>query len=101
MWHPPRESGIYFIINVLSGIRYVGKATNIANRLNAHYNQLLAGTHHCRRLQVDFSRCGIDHFDVRWELFPLPQLDEMEAWLMQLASVNHGVYNTTGRRVRL
>lgn len=57
-------SGIYEIVNMQVGKRYVGSAVNIAARWRLHLHQLRQGKHHAAYLQRSFKKYGEDAFEV-------------------------------------
>jgi hypothetical protein len=52
------SSGIYAIVNTLSGKKYIGSSTNIHRRLMHHRWQLTNGVHSNEDLQKDWAKCG-------------------------------------------
>jgi len=57
-------SGIYEIVNMQVGKRYIGSAVNIAARWRKHLYQLRQGKHHAAYLQRSFKTYGEDAFEV-------------------------------------
>lgn len=57
------ESGIYEIVNLRNGKRYVGSAVNFESRWREHRRQLRKGIHHSRHLQ----RAWLKHGEVAFE----------------------------------
>lgn len=55
-------SGIYIIVCLVSGNRYVGSAVNIAKRWDAHRNDLIARRHGNRHLQRAWDKYGAESF---------------------------------------
>lgn len=58
-------SGIYFIVNKITGKVYVGSAFNLARRKKEHFNRLKAKTHHNPILQKSFDKYGIENFEFK------------------------------------
>lgn len=58
-------SGIYEIVNTLSGKRYVGSAVNLRIRRSQHFTRLRHGKHHSRYLQNAWDKYGEDAFVFR------------------------------------
>ena len=57
-----RESGIYAIINLLDGKRYIGSAVNLKRRRWDHFSDLRNGVHKNGHLQNAFNKYGEDAF---------------------------------------
>lgn len=51
-------SGIYQIMNLANGKRYVGSASNISKRWSRHRKDLSSGTHRNKHLQAAFTKYG-------------------------------------------
>lgn len=59
------KSGIYEIVNIASGKRYVGRAVDIERRWYMHRWALSRGRHHSRRLQAAWAKHGPTAFEFR------------------------------------
>lgn len=59
------ESGIYEIVNLRNGKRYVGSAISIEKRWKEHRRDLLAGRHKNRHLQNAWAKYGEAVFEFR------------------------------------
>lgn len=59
------ESGIYEIVNLANGKRYVGSAVSISRRWREHRRDLEAGCHHSIALQRAWLRYGEHKFEFR------------------------------------
>jgi group I intron endonuclease len=59
------ESGIYEIVNLVNGKRYVGSAVEFARRWRGHRSCLVRGKHHSRYLQNAWNKYGEAAFDFR------------------------------------
>lgn len=59
------ESGIYEIVNLVNGKRYVGSSVDLSRRLRVHRRHLVVGTHHNARLQRAWKKYGPEAFDFR------------------------------------
>lgn len=75
------ESGIYEIVNLVNGKRYVGSAQCFQKRWNLHRLHLRRGTHHSRHLQSSWRKYGESNFAFRVvrECEPDNLLDEENA----------------------
>jgi len=66
--------GIYAIICVQTGKRYIGSAVDVFNRWRGHFYHLEKGNHHCSHLQRSWSKRGQSAF-----LFTLlEQVDDLQ-----------------------
>lgn len=54
----PKEGGIYAIIHVATGRKYIGSAVNLYGRARHHRNDLRNGVHHSSHLQRTFWKYG-------------------------------------------
>lgn len=73
------ESGIYEIVHVETGRRYVGQATNIRRRWRHHRCDLKHGRHTSSHLQRAWLKYGASAFEFRIiEICPLELLDVRE-----------------------
>lgn len=61
----PANTGIYEIVNLVNGKRYIGSARNIGLRWRRHCSRLRAGQHHSRHLQAAWGKYGEDSFECR------------------------------------
>lgn len=59
------ESGIYEIVNLVNGKRYVGSACKLKQRKIDHWKQLRGGRHHSRHLQASWNKHGENSFKFR------------------------------------
>lgn len=55
-------SGIYAIVNQVSGKQYIGSAVNLLGRWRVHKNDLKRGKHHSLVLQRAYNKYGADAF---------------------------------------
>lgn len=60
--HPPREAGVYIILNLVTLRVYVGQSKNIAERWRSHRYHLTRGRHSNARLQADWNLFGSSCF---------------------------------------
>jgi len=60
----PRVSGVYQIVNLVNGKRYVGSSINIRNRWGGHVWNLSRNTHHCKYLQYSWNKYGAENFEI-------------------------------------
>lgn len=58
----PTDSGIYAIVNLANGKRYIGSAKSFARRWYMHRRELGLGKHHSRHLQRSWTRHGAEGF---------------------------------------
>lgn len=58
----PKYPGVYAIVHLKSGRRYIGSATNIYNRWRDHRSQLRRGVHHSPWLQNAWRKFGENAF---------------------------------------
>lgn len=56
------NTGIYEIVNMKNGFRYVGSALRMDSRWRQHVAQLSEGRHHSRYLQRSWNKYGADSF---------------------------------------
>lgn len=57
-----RVSGVYEIVNIQNYKRYIGKSAIIADRWSSHKTLLKYNHHHCKKLQDDYNKYGIESF---------------------------------------
>lgn len=73
-------SGIYAIVNLTNGKKYIGSSICIAARWAQHRHHLRKGTHHSAHLQNAWRKYGESRFDfVILEECPTESLIELEA----------------------
>ncbi len=58
--------GVYAIVNLTTGQRYIGSSVNISARWSDHLTRLRKGTHHCATLQQAWSFFGAEAFG--WQI---------------------------------
>jgi len=56
------KGGIYEIVNLFNGVRYVGSAVSFNKRWSQHRTDLRRGTHHSKYLQRSWNKYGPDQF---------------------------------------
>lgn len=79
----PNKSGIYVIVNVTNGHRYIGQASCLRRRLNNHRSCLRRGIHDNAHLQRAWNKYGEHAFDFKVErLCPVEALDDIETMLL-------------------
>jgi group I intron endonuclease len=61
----PRSSGLYEIVNLVNGKRYIGSAKDIRERWYKHHHRLRKGTHHSPALQNSWDAHGEKGFAIR------------------------------------
>lgn len=85
--------GIYSIVHLLSGRRYIGQSIRIEQRFTVHRSALRRGAHHCPRMQRAFDRDGEDTFAfVVIEECPRDALTKREQFWMDTHAAG-GLYN--------
>lgn len=73
------QMGVYEIINVVNGKKYIGSSINIEKRRREHFNELRKGTHYSKHLQRAVNIYGLDNFKFNvLELAPKDTLRERE-----------------------
>lgn len=76
-------SGIYAVVLIASGKRYVGSAADVVLRWTVHRYHLRRGTHHCQHLQRAWTKYGEKKFRFETlERCPVAVLDEREQYHM-------------------
>lgn len=60
-----KKCGIYCILNIATGKRYIGQSIDVDKRRLGHFCDLASQRHHNTRLQFDFEAYGIDGFEFR------------------------------------
>ena len=89
---------IYFIINQVTGERYVGQTTNFARRKKEHLSHLLENNHINSKLQNSWNKYGQENFIIQkitYDDIAKEELNEQERYYIQkYDSYNHG-YNLT------
>jgi group I intron endonuclease len=79
-----RRSGIYSLVNTVTGRRYVGQAANLFRRSQAHVMSLRRGAHYNTYLQRAWNKYGESAFEFRIVCFcSVFQLDEQERVLLE------------------
>jgi len=56
------SSGVYEIVNLISGKRYIGSSVNLHSRFQQHRAELRSGKHHNRHLQNAWDKYGEGNF---------------------------------------
>lgn len=79
-------SGIYCILNRVTGEAYVGQAVDIPRRKEQHFTALRCGKHHAKRLQTSFDQYGQKAFAFNvLERCPPTELDAKEhEWMLRV-----------------
>ena len=76
------QCGVYAILNVDNGMRYVGSSKNIEARGETHFSRLDQGRHHNYALQRAYDTCGDVWAFVVLEICRLSDLEHTEQkWL--------------------
>lgn len=92
-----KNAGIYAIHNITNGKYYIGKSTNIKNRICSHIGCLKRNKHHCEELQEDYNAGNNIQFELL-EIVKNPKnsailLFKEQHYINQYDSIQHG-YNT-------
>ncbi|AYD00901.1 GIY-YIG nuclease family protein [Neorhizobium sp. NCHU2750] len=106
--HLPKDSGVYEIINTITGEKYVGSAKNICTRISAHFSKLRKGESESVLLQKSFDEYGEYAFSTRvielvsdreerldLEQFYIDKADEYTLNTLRSSRGRHGMENTT------
>jgi len=72
------HSGVYAILNVLNGMRYVGSSKDLAFRMERHFHMLEEGKHHNYNLQRAFEHSGDVWAWIILEECPVDRLQDTE-----------------------
>lgn len=91
------RSGIYKILNKISGKIYIGSAVKLDMRWSQHKSKLKLNTHPNKYLQSSFNKNGLDNFEfLKLEYCEKDKLIEREQyWIDALNSCNREIgYNT-------
>lgn len=89
-----RSSGVYKIVNLISGKCYVGSAVNLKSRERDHFRDLTAGKHTNQKLQRAWSKYGASAFTfVVIERLQSNALIEREQHWMDVLNAVRGGYN--------
>lgn len=84
------SSGIYEIVCLPTGQRYIGQAIDVQSRLSNHRGRLLRNKHRNHKLQSAFNTCGARSFEFRIvEAGPPGELTRLERKWIAL----HGARN--------
>ena len=85
-------SGVYCIVNVENGMRYVGSSKRLAERMEHHFHMLELGKHHNWALQQAYNNCGDVWAFIVLELCSFSRLETTEQrWINRMKSY---LYNT-------
>lgn len=75
------SSGIYMLINVVNGKRYVGQSKDLSRRKREHIRLLKRGGHYNTHLQSSFDKYGQEYFDfIILEHCGVKELNERESY---------------------
>lgn len=61
--------GIYEIINLINGKKYIGQTIDFENRKKLHFSYLRNGTHDNPHLQYSYNKYGENNFEFRIILY--------------------------------
>lgn len=90
-----RKTGIYKIVNIVTGKVYTGSALDIEDRWYKHENMLKHNKHHSIKLQRSYNKYGLENFifEIIEECEKLLLIEREQYWIDSLNSYNNG-YNT-------
>lgn len=90
-------SGIYSIVNMVNGRRYIGSATYLSHRQNDHRRSLRNGTHTNRHLQRAWDKYGESAFAFEvLEECKIQYLVEREQWWMDVVRPDYNLVPRAG-----
>lgn len=90
-------SGIYEIVNLINGKRYIGQTSNLYRRQYSHITKLNQNIHPNKHLQNAWNKYGKDAFEFQvLEYCSVDDLNERELYW-----INHYKSNTDGYNIRL
>lgn len=97
------SSGVYQILNLVNGKRYIGSAKCFRIRWNGHRAKLERGAHHSKHLQASWRKHGAESFEfqILEGCDPEDLLKREQAWMDKLApeyNICPTAGNTLGRR---
>jgi group I intron endonuclease len=75
MGMPPRQPGIYRIMNLVNRRQYVGSAVDLYRRRATHFCELRAGRHPNQPLQAAWNKYGAEA--LRFEALAVVEVDEL------------------------
>lgn len=86
--------GVYEIVNILNGKKYIGSSNNIKNRLRQHKAHLIAKKHHSFLLQRAVNKHGIENFICNFlEICSLENQLDKEQYYLDLFKTYDTGYN--------
>jgi len=88
----PANTGIYEIVNLVNGKRYIGGSVDIRQRWREHKSGLSRGRHHSKALQRAWNKYGGDAFAFR--ILALCTRDALEATEQHTLNEQKPEYNT-------
>lgn len=94
------KSGIYEILNTVTGKRYVGSAVNVRRRFAEHRKGLRSGNHHSAKLQHSWGKHGelAFKFEILEAVLDKSQLVSREQrWIDAFQSAGNGGYNIASK----
>ena len=91
-----RQAGVYAILNISTGRRYIGSSVHIAGRWSDHLSRLKRGNHHCSDFQKDWTFFGPEGFG--WQILEVVEdrselIAAEQRWLNQTPTA----YNASRR----
>lgn len=93
-----KQSGIYKILNIKTGVFYIGSAVNLNRRGISHFRQLNQKKHHSQKLQNAFDKYGIENF--KFKILELvkdkSQLIEREQSYLDLLKPSYNICKIAG-----
>lgn len=89
---------IYFIINKVTGERYVGQTTNFVRRKNEHLSRLENGIHINSKLQNSWNKYGKDNFiieKIQYDNISKEELNQEEIRYIEIYDSYYNGFNLT------
>lgn len=88
-------SGVYVIINLKNGKRYIGSAINFKLRWNSHTHLLRKGSHPNKKLQSSWNKYGADAFEFKiLKVVPVDSMvDEEQQFIDKAILLKEKLYN--------
>lgn len=93
-------SGVYCILNVQNGMRYVGSSKRIPERMEHHFHMLEEGRHHNYLLQQAFNSCGDVWSFIVLEYCSFARLEATEQkWINRMHNRLYNIQLTVDRSI--
>ena len=86
-------SGVYAILNVANGMRYVGSSKYLEERMEHHFHMLELGKHHNYLLQKSYDASGDVWAWITLELCGFSRLEQTEQKWINRAKLHGRLFN--------